>query len=713
MDEICGYIERITFQSAENGFSVLQLKVPKRDKLICVVGNIPGVQPGETVHCQGHWKQHVVHGSQFELVKFEIRAPADLVGIEKYLGSGLVKGIGKVYAGRIVALFGIETLNIIDQTPDQLSRVPGLGKKRIGQIKACWSEQKSIRNVMIFLQAHGVSPSFAQKIFKTYGEQSIDKVRENPYSLAKDIFGIGFLTADKVAKKLGIAHNSPQRIDSGVEYALYELSNEGHVCYPVDEFSLEASKMLEVSVEEVIARLQVLKQGSSIVMNDLEGRPFIWVHRFFLSEEGIASEMVRLQRSPCALRPVDGAKALAWVEGELGMQLANNQKLAVSMATTEKVQIITGGPGTGKSTITKAILRITERLSKKIILAAPTGRAAKRMTEITGQKASTIHSLLEFDFKLGNFKRNRQNPLECDLIIVDEASMIDTVLMYCLLRAIPSSARVIFVGDIHQLPSVGAGNVLKDMIESGKIPVQMLKEIFRQAAGSKIITNAHRINEGIFPDIRNGPQSDFYFIQEEEPEKLLETLINLVTKRLPGRFKLHPYDDIQLLAPMRRGIIGTENLNVALQSALNKNTPTFIGGRNFALGDKVMQIRNNYRKEVYNGDIGRVVKIDTEENEVLVKIDERIVPYDYTELDELVLAYAVSIHKYQGSECPCVVIPVHTAHFKMLHRNLLYTGVTRGKRLVVIVGTKKALAIAVKNNEVQKRYTGLKQALLK
>lgn len=713
MDEICGYIERITFQNPENGFSVLQLKLPKRDALVCVVGNAPGVQPGETVRCEGFWKQHVVHGSQFELIKFETKAPSDLIGIQKYLGSGLVKGIGPVYAGRIVAKFGVLTLDVIDQDPEQLQHVEGLGKKRIALIRSCWAEQKSIRSVMIFLQSHGVSPSYAQKIFKTYGDKSIEKVRENPFNLAKDIFGIGFITADKIAKNMNVAHNSPQRIDSGVEFALFELSNEGHVCHPVDEFLEAASKMLEVSALEIEARLQELKRGGSIILADLDERPFIWVQRLYLSEEGIASEIKRLQRSPCALRAVDTPKAIAWAEADLKMELANNQKLAVSMALTDKVQIITGGPGTGKSTITKTILRITEKLTRKIVLAAPTGRAAKRMTEITGKKASTIHSLLEFDFKVGSFKRNRQNPIDCDLIIVDEASMIDTALMYCLLRAIPSCARVIFVGDINQLPSVGAGNVLKDMISSKTIPVTMLNEIFRQAAGSKIVTNAHRINEGVFPDIRNEARSDFYFIEEEDPEKLLETLLGLVTKRLPGRFKLNPYDDIQVLAPMKRGIIGSENLNISLQKALNKNPPVFIAGKNFALGDKVMQIRNNYNKEVYNGDIGRVVKINTTDHEILVKFDERIVVYEYSELDEIVLAYSVSIHKYQGSECPCVVIPVHTSHFKMLHRNLLYTGVTRGKRLVVLVGTKKALAIAVKNDEVKKRYTGLKQALLK
>lgn len=712
MDEICGYIERITFHNPENGFSVLQLKQPKRDQLVCVVGNVPGIQPGETVRCHGFWKKHAVHGQQFELVKFSIEAPADLLGIEKYLGSGLVKGIGRVYAGRIVAKFGTATLDVIEEKPESLLSVPGLGKKRIAQIKECWAEQKGIRNVMIFLQAHGVSPAFAQKIFKSYGVESITKVQENPFNLAKDIFGIGFITADKIAKNLGIAHNSPQRIDSGIEFALFELSNEGHVCYPVEEFLPLAAQMLEVEAGEIEGRLQALKKESRIELAELEGRPFIWVQRFFFSEQGIAKEIRRLLSTPSPLRSVDTARALVWVEGVHQIKLADNQKVAIAMAIKEKIHIITGGPGTGKSTITKAILSITEILTKRIILAAPTGRAAKRMSEITGKKAQTIHSLLEFDFTKGNFKRNRQNPLDCDLIVVDEASMIDTVLMYSLLRALPDACRVVFVGDINQLPSVGPGNVLKDMIASKRIPVTMLNEIFRQAAGSKIVTNAHLINQGIFPDIRSSPQSDFYFLSEEEPEKLLETLVALVTKRLPGRFKLHPYDDIQVLAPMKRGVIGTDNLNSVLQSTLNsKNAPLFIGGRQFALADKVMQIRNNYNKEVYNGDVGRIVKIDTADHQVLVKFEERIVAYEYSELDELVLAYAVSIHKYQGSECPCVVIPVHTCHFKMLHRNLLYTGVTRGKRLVVLVGTKKALAIAVKNDEVKNRYTGLKEAL--
>ncbi len=711
MEEICGYIERITFHNVENGFSVLQLKESKKTQLTCVVGTLPGAQPGETVRCWGQWKKHLVHGLQFDLKKYQVEAPADLIGIQKYLGSGLVKGIGPVYASRIVEKFGCDTLKVIDEKPEQLSEVPGLGKKRIQLIIGCWSEQKSIRNVMIFLQANGVSPAYAQKIYKTYGDDSIKKVRENPYHLARDIFGIGFKSADRIAKNMGIAHNSPQRIDSGIEFVLFELSSEGHVCFPLEEFKQEAAKTLEVEIAEVEPRLPLLANEKRVVLAELDGT-YIWVQRLFLSEVGIAHEIKRLIGAQCFLRKVDMSRALLWVEEKLKMQLAPNQKKAVTMALTEKVQIITGGPGTGKSTITNAILRITEKLTSRIILAAPTGRAAKRMSEITGKKASTIHSLLEFDFKKGAFKRNRENPIDCDLIIVDEASMIDTVLMYCLLRAIPDHARVVFVGDINQLPSVGPGNVLKDLIASRTLPVTLLNEIFRQAAGSKIITNAHRINEGIFPDIRNTGSHDFFYMEEEDPEKLLATIVSLVTKRLPGRFKFHPYDDIQVLAPMKRGVIGTENINTVLQKTLNKNNPPcFVGGRHFALGDKVMQLRNNYNKEVYNGDVGRIVKINHADQQLILKYDERLVPYDFSELDEVVLAYAVSIHKYQGSECPCVVIPVHTSHFMMLHRNLLYTGVTRGKQMVVIVGTKKALAIAVKNDEVKNRHSGLKQFL--
>lgn len=716
MDEIFGYVERITFQNPENGYTVAQLKESKNKELTCVVGSMPGLQPGETIRCQGQWKQHLVFGRQFVIEKYRSEAPADLVGIRKYLSSGLVKGIGVKYAARIVEAFGENTLNVIDQHPERLLEVEGLGKKRVENIHSCWAQQKSIREVMIFLQSNGVSPAYAQKVFKRYGSESIKKVKENPYQLSRDINGIGFKSADKIAQAMGIAKDAPGRIDAGIEYALLDYSDEGHVCCPVAEFLKIAQEILEINQELIESRFATLIQDSRIEIGEMvfEGimTRFIWLKRLFLSEVGISRQLSRLRRSPCQLRNIDAQKALDWVQALLDIKLAPNQQQAISQALSEKVQIITGGPGTGKSTITKAILTITEKLTDKIMLAAPTGRAAKRMSEITGKKAKTLHSLLEYDFKAGKFKKGLDSPLDCDLIIIDEASMIDTALMYSILKAIPNHARVIFVGDINQLPSVGPGNVLKDMINSQCVPVTILNEIFRQAAGSLIITNAHRINSGTFPDINNASDSDFFFMNVETPEDVLKNIVALVGQRLPKKYGFDPFNDIQVLAPMKRGIIGTENLNIVLQQHLNpKENALLWSGKRFLPGDKVMQIRNDHKREVYNGDIGRIHSIDTVEQQVTVIIDEREVIYEYSDLDELVLAYAASVHKFQGSECPCIVMPVHTTHFKLLHRNLLYTGVTRGKRLVVLVGTKKAIFLAVKNDEVKRRYTGLLQAL--
>lgn len=717
MDQVFGYIERITFQNSENGYTVAQLQQPRRSELVCLVGAMPGLQPGETIRCSGEWKNHLVHGRQFEVSHYKVEAPADLLGIKKYLGSGLIKGIGPKYAQRIVEKFGVDTLNIIDQTPDKLLEITGLGAKRIEKIKSCWSDQKSIREVMVFLQSYSVSPAFAQKIFKAYGNQSIKKVQENPFYLARDIFGIGFKTADTIASKMGIAKDSERRIDAGIEYALSQLSNDGHVCYPVTEFLKEAEKILEVTSAQVEARLTILQKENRIELAEVvEGGKkllFIWIRSLYQAEVGIARELRRLKREQCQLRSIDAVKAVEWVQQQLNIELAHNQKQAIAHAITGKLHIITGGPGTGKSTITKAILAITEKLTNKIYLAAPTGRAAKRMTEITGKKASTLHSLLEFDFRAGGFKRNREFPLECDLIIIDEASMIDTFLMYHLLKAIPNYTRVIFVGDINQLPSVGPGNVLKDMIASRCLPVTSLNEIFRQAAGSHIITNAHRVNQGIFPTLYNGKESDFFFMECQESEEVLNGIVKLVSQRLPNHYGFSPTEDIQVLAPMKKGIIGTENLNQVLQEVLNPQDSFIMrGGRKLHVGDKVMQIRNDYTKEVFNGDVGYIKEIDSIDQQVCVFFEGREVIYEYADLDELVLAYAISIHKFQGSECPCVVMPVHTSHFMLLHRNLLYTGITRGKKLVVLVGTKKAIAIAVKNDEVQKRYTSLQQTLM-
>ncbi len=703
MDTLYGYVEHIVFAGEESGFTVARLKAPNTREEITIVGMMPSLQPGETLLCRGLWKNHPQHGKQFEVQSFDCQAPSDLIGIQKYLESGMIKGIGPVYAERIVKAFGVHTLKIIDETPKRLSEVSGLGEKRIDKIISCWQEQKSIREVMVFLRGHHVSASFAQKIYKVYKEKSIEKVTQNPYALAKEVFGIGFKTADHIAAGLGIAKDSPLRVDAGIEHVFWEISNEGHTCFPEVEFLTTSQEILEVPKELIMERIEALIHQKQLVR---EG-PLLWIKPFFLAEIGIAHEIDRLKHTPSCLRSVDVPKALAWAQQKLQLTLAKEQAEAVGLGLSQKLLIITGGPGTGKSTITKAILRVTEKISSKILLAAPTGRAAKRMSEITHKKAFTIHSLLEMDFVKGGFKKNRENPLSCDLIMIDEASMIDTFLLYHLLKAIPSHCRVILIGDVDQLPSVGAGKVLKDLIQSETICTIQLKRIFRQAAHSKIVVNAHRVNQGIFPDIIPSPHSDFIFISKETPEEVLQEIQTQLTTHLPQNHRLS-LDQVQVLAPMKKGIIGTENLNTSLQQILNPSSnPLSRMGRNFHLYDKVMQIRNNYQKEVYNGDVGKITWIDLEEQLIKVTYDEREVSYEFAELDELVLAYAVSIHKYQGSECPCIVIPIHTTHFKLLNRNLLYTGITRGKKLVILIGTKKALAIAVRNEDAKTRHTGL------
>lgn len=717
MQTITGYIERITFQSDETGYSVIHVKCRGVSETICVVGKLSSVAVGETIQCEGVWKNHPSYGRQFEVSNFKVQAPADILGITKYLGSGLIKGIGPVFAKKIVDAFGIETLDIIEHHPEKLKNVKGLGPKKCAQLLHCWAEQKAVRDVMVFLQGHGISPAYAQRIFKVYGAKCIELVTENPYFLARDIHGIGFKKADAIAEQLGILKDAAIRIDSGIEFALKNLADEGHVCYPEDQLLPHARELLGISENMVEDRLQSLQEQERIERFPLlisgEKKSHVWFKPLFVAEVGIANELFSIKKAPSPFRSINIEKALTWVQDKLKIELAKSQAHAIGESFSNKLLIITGGPGTGKSTITNAILKITEQLSPKIILAAPTGRAAKRMSEITGRKAQTIHSLLEVDFKSGGFKRKKDNPLDCDLIIIDESSMIDTLLMYSLLKAIPRSARVIFVGDIHQLPSVGAGNVLLDMIRSLQIPVVTLTEIFRQAQGSQIILNAHKINQGQFPEIHNDQTSDFFFIEAEEPEDVLRHIVKLTASKVPLKYGYHPINEIQVLSPMKRGIVGTENLNAVLQEHLNPQKESlFKAGRKFQVKDKVMQIRNNYKKEIFNGDIGQIIAIDEEEQTVLVNFDGKEILYEFYEIDELHLAYAVSIHKYQGSEYPCVIIPVHTTHFMLLHRNLLYTGVTRGKKLVILVGTKQALSHAVRNNEIKGRHTGLKQALM-
>lgn len=707
-DQISGYIEAIVFTQPENGFTVARLKEPSKKDLTVIVGYLPSLQPGETVLCKGGWKMHPSHGRQFEVSDYTVEMPNDVVGIQKYLESGLVKGIGPVFAKKIVEKFGANTLAVIDNTPQKLLDIPGLGEKKMESLIECWKAQKSIREVMIFLRAHGTSPAYAQRIYKMYGEQSIEKVKENPYKLAKDIFGIGFKIADAIALKLGFALHSSQRIAAGIEFVLWELSNEGNTCFPIQEFLPFAKGALEVETSLIEAEIQSLVEKDFLARKE----EMIWLKPFFSYEAGIAKDLARLLESGQVIRQIDALKAANWAEEKQGIEFAEQQKQAVVNALTDKVHIITGGPGTGKSTITNAILRVTEKLTDKILLAAPTGRAAKRMTQITRRKALTIHALLEMDFTTGGFKRGKDKPLDCDFIVIDEASMIDTPLLFHLLRSIPSGARVLFVGDIDQLPSVGPGTVLRDIIQSGKVNVTKLTEIFRQAKGSKIITNAHRINQGEFPMIVTSENSDFHFIEAETPEAIQQVILQLVSKDIPEKWGFDRTEDIQVLSPMKRGIIGSELLNDALQTLLNpSNRPLFRAGRKFHIHDKVMQIRNNYDKGISNGDIGRIEEIDAGDQTLVVSFDGKMVEYAFLELDELILAYATSVHKYQGSECPCIVIPIHTSHFKLLHRNLLYTAVTRGKKQVYLVGTKKAVAIAIHNNQVQKRYTGLESAI--
>jgi len=723
MEDLQGQIERITFHNEETGYTVAKIKVYGRRELVTILGGIVNPTPGEVIKMKGEWGNHPKFGEQFKVVFCQTTTPATVYGIEKYLGSGLIKGIGPVMAKRIVKVFKEATLDVIETEIDKLADVAGIGKKRIGMIKKAWEDQREIRAVMIFLQSHGVSSGYAAKIFKKYGNEAIKIVQENPYRLATDIFGIGFITADKIAEKLGFAKDSDLRAAAGILYVLHELTDEGHVFYPYEPLITKCKEMLDIDREITVNAIGAVAVDKQIVIEDLnqdntefqENNKAVYLAGYHVAEKNLANRLKTLINSAPAIRKIDSEKAIQWVQEKLSITLADKQIEAVQMPAENKVMVITGGPGTGKTTIINAILKIFSTIKTRIMLAAPTGRAAKRMSEATGHEAKTIHRMLEYNMRKGGFQKNEESPLDCDLLIIDEASMIDMLLMHHLLKAIPVAATFIMVGDVNQLPSVGAGNVLKDIIDSSIIPVVQLNEIFRQAKESSIIVNAHKINEGIIPNLKASPEKldDFYFIEQEEPEKALEMIIHLVRQRIPKRFGFDSVNDIQVLSPMHRGTVGAGNLNVELQKALNPGEEGVLrGGRLFRVNDKVMQIVNNYDKEVYNGDIGRISSIDEEEKEVKVIVDDREIVYDYSDLDELVHAYAVSIHKSQGSEYPAVVIPILIQHYMLLQRNLLYTGVTRGKKLVIIVGTKKAMAIAVKNNRTEKRYTLLKERLI-
>ncbi|WP_287677488.1 ATP-dependent RecD-like DNA helicase [Bacteroides sp.] len=705
MQKLRCVVERITYQNPENGYSVMRVKLKGYDELVTLVGNLLEVPAGSVLLCEGDWKVDKRYGSQFVAQTWEEVMPATLYGIEKYLGSGLVKGVGPKFAQLIVNRFGLDTIEIIETDIKRLYEVPGIGQKRVEKIAESWEKQKDIKNVMLFLQGYGVSTAYAAKIYRQYGKESIDTVKTNPYKLADDIWGIGFKTADTIASKMGYEKNDLRRLKSGVTYTLSHMAEEGNVYAEEEQLVKSAIELLDADEAPVRQAISEMLQSEDLIA-DAEA---IYMPPFYYAEVGTANRLNKL------LDCVEGnlfniIPDISVISKQTGVEYDEVQAEAIREAVSSKVMVLTGGPGTGKTTTTQGIIAALKAMGLCILLAAPTGRAAKRMSEATGMEAKTIHRLLEYNPKDG-YKRNDDNPLEGDALIVDECSMIDLLLMNNLMKAIPAGMRLVLVGDIDQLPSVGAGNVLRDIIDSKRIPVIRLTRIFRQAQESRIVMSAHDINKGVFPDTSNGKNTDFFFIQQEDPEQAVDTIVKLVKERLPNAYK-RPTSDIQVLTPMQRGVVGAANLNMALQTVLNPGQVSLNrSGYSFRQGDRVMQLRNNYDKEVFNGDLGYIERVDMEDRTLFVCFDGRTVEYDVSELDELTLAYATTIHKSQGSEYPIVVMPVLMTHYVMLQRNLIYTGITRAKKICVLVGTKKALSFAIRNLSVLKRNTKLKERL--
>jgi exodeoxyribonuclease V alpha subunit len=780
-DILRGTVERITYHNEENGYTVAQLMPEGQSYTVTVVGNMLGINVGEAVAIEGAWTAHAQYGRQFRADNVRTVLPATIAGLEKYLGSGLIKGVGPVTAHRIVRKFGLDTLKVIEEEPSRLHEVLGVGPKRVKIITKAWEEQRQIKEVMLFLQSHNVSTGLAVKIYKAYGDNAIEIVKSDPYRLAREVYGIGFITADKIARELGIAHDAPERVAAGVAYVLSQAADEGNVYLPAEELAKQAGELLEVTAEQAMQGIGTLAEAEEVrveggappgrapapaalaststagngetpvnastlrrgpaappVPSQQPSNPVLAEERavyltpFYYGEIGVANRLRRLAAATedglQVFQNFDWPAAFGALQANTKFALTAQQQEAVQAALTHRVAVLTGGPGTGKTTTVRSVIRLAEAAGKRALLASPTGRAAKRLAEASGRQAKTVHRLLEYKPGEGvSFQRNEENPLETDILILDEASMLDLLLTNNLLKAIPAGAHLLLVGDVDQLPSVGAGNVLRDVIEAieGKqgdgsttgmrgAAVVRLNTIFRQPEGSYIISNAHRINHGQMPVIDNQKSQDFFLFKEEDPERAAALIVELVGERIPRKFALTP-DQIQVLSPMHRGEVGVAQLNLKLQAALNPPGPAIVerqvGGRAFRAGDRVMQIRNNYDKDVYNGDMGRVEKIDLEDQVVTVRIDDRPIGYDFLELDELAHSYAVSIHKAQGSEFPAVVIPLLTTHYVMLQRNLLYTAVTRAQRLVVIVGTTRAIGIAVTSNRAQARYSGLAERL--
>ncbi len=718
-NRLTGQIERVTFHSEETGFAVLKVKARGHRDLVAVVGTLVNVTPGEWVEAEGRWVIDPQHGRQFKANELRTTHPDTLEGIEKYLGSGLIKGIGPVYASKLVKAFGKDVFDIIDNRSKLLQKVEGIGPMRRAQIKSAWNEHKYVREIMTFLLSHGVSTARALRIYRTYGEKAIERVMSDPYCLARDIWGIGFKTADQIAQRIGIAQDSALRARAGAEYVLQELTNDGHCAYPRSALADEAVKILEIPSQIVDDAIQHgLEEGRLVQDAGPDQEPLIYLKPLYQAETQLAVCLGDLMKGEHPCPPIQVDKAIAWVQQQVRLELAPAQQGAIREAVSHKVMIITGGPGVGKTTLVNSILKIFRAKKLKVVLCAPTGRAAKRMSEMTGMTAKTIHRLLEYDPSNGRFKHDLHRKLAGDVFVVDETSMIDVVLAYQLACAIPRHAAVIWVGDVDQLPSVGPGTVLRDLIDSNVFPVCRLTEVFRQAASSAIVTNAHRVNQGQMPQYPVGDEqkkaaTDFYFIRGDDPEEASARLVKLVKETLPRRFGFDPLEHIQVITPMQKGVLGARTLNQVLQQALNpvgEDIERF--GYRFRVGDKVMQMINDYQKDVFNGDIGRIVELDRAEREIRVRFEGRgVVTYDFQELDEVALSYAITVHKSQGSEYPCVVVPVHTQHFMLLQRNLLYTAITRGKRLVVLIGMPKAVGMAVKRTESKQRVTLLSRRL--
>ncbi len=726
-ETLSGVIERVTFHNLDNGYCVLKVQAKGHRDLVAVVGHLSQALAGEFIEATGEWVSDRTHGQQFQATELRTTPPHTTAGLAKYLGSGLVKGIGPKYAQKIVDEFGLKTLDVIEQAPAMLSQVKGLGPKRIELIRNSWKQNQAVHKIMAFLQSFGIGTARAVRIYKLYGENAVEQVKANPYRLSTDIWGVGFRTADELALKLGLPRDSPRRAEAAVRYVLQEASAKGHVGLPQEVVRGQTALLTEITPEIVQKAIDDLRLQDELVLEQINTSltpparseepsltppaltDLLYLKPLHLAECGVARGLLALRGGVHPLPATDVEKALAWVEQKMGIEFAEAQREAVRQAITQKVLVLTGGPGTGKTTIVRAILEIFRAKSQRVALCAPTGRAAKRLTESTGQEAKTIHRLLEFDAAIGTFRRSRENPLDLDLLVVDETSMADLVLTNQLLRAVPAWACVVFVGDQDQLPSVGAGRVLADFIESGTVAVVRLTEVHRQAGASHIVRAAHAVNRGDEPESAPPGQGDFFIVEADDPATVVERILTMVKERIPARFKLDPFRDVQVLSPMNKSELGVLNLNKVLQEALNppqdRNQEVARFGITFRRGDKVIQTQNNYQREVFNGDIGRITDVDAVEQTLSVDYDGRPVEYDFGDLDELQLAYCTSIHKSQGSEYPAVVIPVHTQHFVMLQRNLLYTGITRGRKLVVLVGSKKALWIAVNKADQARRHS--------